>query len=94
MGQSQQAAEEAVEGGLVLPLLLELLSQLKQALPPSVQHPQCQPESALPPIRAPPSEDRRSFLHHSTEEKETAGVKHKLKAAAHVNTDRTLAGEV
>lgn len=29
MGQSQQAAEEAVEGGLVLPLLLELLSQLK-----------------------------------------------------------------
>lgn len=52
MGQSQKAAEEAVEGGLVLPLLLELLSQLKQALPPSSQHPQSQPESKLPPIRA------------------------------------------
>lgn len=53
MGQSQQTAEEAVEGGLVLPLLLELLSQLKQALPPPVQHPRTQPEPAPPPIRAP-----------------------------------------
>lgn len=58
MGQSQQAAEEAVEGGLVLPLLLELLSQLKQALPPPVQHPQSQPEPTIPPIRAPPAEDK------------------------------------
>lgn len=60
MGQSQQAAEEAVEGGLVLPLLLELLSQLKQALPPPVQHPQSQPEPTMPPIRAPPAEDKSS----------------------------------
>lgn len=68
MGQSQQAAEEAVEGGLILPLLLELLSQLKQALPPPVQHPQSQPEPALPPIRAPPPvEDKRSSPRHSTE---------------------------
>ncbi|KAK1893887.1 putative transcriptional regulatory protein [Dissostichus eleginoides] len=71
MGQSQQAAEEAVEGSLRLPLLLELLSQLKQALPPPGQHPQSQPEPAAPPIRAPPAEDRRSSLpatplkHHS-----------------------------
>ena len=67
MGQSQQAAEEAVEGGLVLPLLLELLSQLKQALPPPVQHPQSQPEPAPPPIRAPPAGDERSSPRHSTE---------------------------
>lgn len=52
VGQSQQAAEKAMQGGLVLPLLLELLSQLKQALPPHTQHPQSQPEPALPPIRA------------------------------------------
>lgn len=67
MGQSQKAAEEAVEGGLVLPLVLELLSQLKQALPPPVQHPQSQPESTLPPIRAPLAEDEGSPPHCSTE---------------------------
>lgn len=68
MGQSQQAAEEAVEGGLVLPLLLELLSQLKQALPPPVQHPQSQPEPAPPPIsRAPPAEDECSSPRHYAE---------------------------
>lgn len=52
MSESQQAAEEAVEGGLVLPLLLELLSQLEQALPPPVQHPQLRAGPAAPPIRA------------------------------------------
>lgn len=41
-----------MEGGLVLPLLLELLSQLEQALPPPVQHPQLRTGPALPPIRA------------------------------------------
>lgn len=41
-----------MEGGLVLPLLLELLSQLEQALPPLVQHPQLQAGPAAPPIRA------------------------------------------
>lgn len=41
-----------MEGGLVLPLLLELLSQLEQALPPLVQHPQLQSGPAVPPIRA------------------------------------------
>lgn len=41
-----------MEGGLVLPLLLELLSQLEQALPPLVQHPQLQAAPAVPPIRA------------------------------------------
>lgn len=41
-----------MEGGLVLPLLLELLSQLKQALPPPVQHPQLRAGPAVPPIRA------------------------------------------
>lgn len=58
MAQSQQAAEEAVQGGLVLALLLELLSQLEEALPPPVQHPQSQPETRQPPIRAPPAEDQ------------------------------------
>lgn len=58
MAQSQQAAEEAVQGGLVLALLLELLSQLEEALPPPVQHHQSQPETRQPPIRAPPAEDR------------------------------------
>lgn len=62
MAQSQQAAEEAVQGGLVLPLLLELLSQLKEALPPPVQHPQSQPETSEPPIRAPPAQDKSSSL--------------------------------
>lgn len=52
VSKTQQAAEEAVEGGLVLPLLLELLSQLEQALPPLVQHPQLQAGPAVPPIRA------------------------------------------
>lgn len=41
-----------MEGGLVLPLLLELLSQLKQALPPPVQHPQLRAGPAVPPIKA------------------------------------------
>lgn len=41
-----------MEGGLVLPLLLELLSQLEQALPPPVQHPQLRTGPAVPPIRA------------------------------------------
>lgn len=62
MAQSQQAAEEAVQGGLVLPLLLELLSQLEEALPPPVQHPQSQPETSEPPIRAPPAQDKSSSL--------------------------------
>lgn len=98
MGQSQQAAEEAVEGGLILPLLLELLSQLKQALPPPVQHPQSQPEPALPPIRAPPAEDKRSSLRHSTEapqverkkEPHTGEGERKKNAAAHIKqTERS-----
>ncbi len=94
MGQSQQAAEEAVEGGLVLPLLLELLSQLKQALPPPVQHPQSRPEPALPPIRALPAEDKRSSLRHSTEAPQVERNSHtqsercfKKNAAAHINTE-------
>lgn len=41
-----------MEGGLVLALLLELLSQLEQALPPPVQHPQLRAGPAVPPIRA------------------------------------------
>lgn len=60
MAQSQQAAEEAVQGGLVLALLLELLSQLEEALPPPVQHPQSQPETSEPPIRVPPAQDKSS----------------------------------
>lgn len=96
MSQSQQAAEEAVEGGLVLPLLLELLSQLKEALPPSVQHPQSQPESALPPIRAPPAEDKRSSLHQSAEAPQVERSSHTVKcfqtAAAHMNQNRNVTG--
>lgn len=99
MGQSQQAAEEAVEGGLVLPLLLELLSQLEEALPPPVQHPQSQPEPALPPIRAPPAEDERSSLRHSSQTPQverrqphtnTHRVKDLKSTAAHTNTRREM----
>lgn len=102
MGQSQQAAEEAVEGGLILPLLLELLSQLKQALPPPVQHPQSQPEPALPPIRAPPAEDECTPPRHSTEapqvERNSPTQNERLKriqkmSAAHINTDRAVPEE-